>query len=85
MTPKLFGHNRIYQQESLLNKHLLQFYRLFNETCGFVLMQAGMQANQFASVIDCGGNIKNFTEKCGGKILFLKTRKRLDLKFLFLS
>ena len=70
MTPKLFGHNCIYQQESLLNKHLLQFYRLVNETRGFVLMQAGMQANQFASVIDCGSNITNFTEKCGGKIFF---------------
>ena len=24
MTPKLFGHNRIYQQESLLNKHFVK-------------------------------------------------------------
>ena len=36
--------------------------RLVNETRVIALVQAGMQANQFASVIDCTGNITNFTE-----------------------
>ena len=42
-------------------------FRLVNETCMVVLMQAGMQANQFASTIDCTGNITNCTKNCAGK------------------
>ena len=36
--------------------------RLVNETCAIVLVQAGTQANQFASAIDRTSNKTNFTE-----------------------
>ena len=71
-------------------QHLITFIvRLVNETRTFVLMQASMQVNQFASVIDCAGNITNFTENHAGKTFFFfffqKTQKRLVLKCLCLS
>ena len=44
--------------------------RLVNETRTIVLAQAGMQANQFASVIDHADNITNFTENHTGKSFF---------------
>ena len=51
-----------------------------------VIVQAGMQANQFATAIDCAGNMAIFTKNCCGKIsFFLKTQKRLVLKFFCLS
>ena len=56
--------------------------RLVTETCTIVLMQAGMQANQFASAIDCAGNITNFTENCAEKFLFFSRLKR-NLLFNF--
>ena len=60
--------------------------RLANETRTIVILQAGMQANQFASAIDCAGNMAIFTKNCCGKIsFFLKTQKRLGLKFFCLS
>ena len=43
---------------------------LVNETCTIVLVQAGMQANQLTSAIDCAGNIINFTESHTGKSFF---------------
>ena len=50
---------------------------LVNETCTILLVQAGMQANQLTSAIDCAGNITNFTESHTGKRFFLlKTQKR---------
>ena len=55
----------------------MAFCRLVNETCMIALVQAGMQANQFASVTDRAGNITNFTENRTGKsFFFLKTEKR---------
>ena len=48
----------------------LSRFRLVNETRVIVLMQAGMQANQFASTIDCAGKITNFTESRAGKSFF---------------
>ena len=36
--------------------------RLVNETRVIPIVKAGTQANQFPSVIDCTGNITNFTE-----------------------
>ena len=54
---------------------------LVSETGAIALEQAGAQANQFASTIDCAGNITNFTENRAGK----ETQKRLVLKFLCLS
>ena len=54
--------------------------KLVNETRTIVLVQAGTQANQIASAIDCAGNITNFTEIAQAKVsLFLKTQKRLVL------
>ena len=43
---------------------------LVNETCTVVLMQAGTQANQLASVIGLAGNITNFTKNCTSKSFF---------------
>ena len=51
--------------------------RLVNETRTIVLAQAGMQANQFASVIDHAGNITNFTENHTGKSFFFPQDSRL--------
>ena len=36
--------------------------RLINETHAIPLVQASVQANQFASVSDCAGSITNFTK-----------------------
>ena len=50
--------------------------KLINETHAIMLMQAGMQANQFASLIDyCTGNITKFTKNHGGKFLFSQDSK----------
>ena len=49
---------------------------LANETHTIVLVQAGIQANQFAKVIDHAGNITIFTKNHAGKsFFFLKTQK----------
>ena len=45
--------------------------RLVNKTYAIALMQAGMQANQFTSAIDCAGNITNLTKYRAGKSFFL--------------
>ena len=50
--------------------NLLTIFRLVNETHAIMFMSTGMQANQFASTIDCAGNITNFTENCAGKSFF---------------
>ena len=58
--------------------------RLANKIHVITLMQAGMQANQFASAIDCASNITNFTKNPAGKSLFfLKTQRGLVLKVLW--
>ena len=44
--------------------------RLVNETRTIVLMQAGVQANQFPSAIDYAGNITDLNENCAGKSFF---------------
>ena len=64
----------------------MTFCRLVNETCMIALVQAGMQANQFASVTDRAGNITNFTENRTGKsFFFLKTQKRFVTYLIFVS
>ena len=55
---------------------------LVNETCTIVLVQAGMQANQLTSAIDCAGNITSFTESHTGKRFFFSRLKR-DMLFNF--
>ena len=55
---------------------------LVNETSAASLVQAGNQANQLASVIDCTGNITHFTESCISKFLFFWRLKR-DVFFNF--
>ena len=53
--------------------------RLVNETRAIALVEAGTQANQFASAIDRVSNI-TFTENRAGKsFFFLITQKRLVL------
>ena len=53
--------------------------RLVNETRAIALVEAGTQANQFASAIDRVSKI-TFTENRAGKsFFFLKTQKRLVL------
>ena len=57
-------------------------YRLVNEIRAIALVQAGTQANQFASAIDRAGNITKFTENRGGKsFFFLKLKRDLSLNF----
>ena len=51
-------------------------YSLVSETRAIALMQAGMQANQLASVIDCAGSITNFTENRASKSFFFSRLKR---------
>ena len=59
--------------------------RLANETHAITFVQAGTQANQFASAIDRTGNITNFTENRSGKSFFFsETQKRLAVKLLCL-
>ena len=53
--------------------------RIVNETRVIVLVQARTQASQCASVIDCAGNITNFTEICAGKSFFFLPRLKGDL------
>ena len=63
-------------------KILRKLIRLVDETCAIVLMQAGMQANQFASAIDRGGNIRNFTDDRAGKSFFFwRLKSDLSLNF----
>ena len=58
-------------------------FRLVNETRAIVLVQAGMQENQFASMIYHTGNIKNFTENHQGKSFFFFWRLKRDLSLNF--
>ena len=44
--------------------------RLVNDTRTIALVQAGMQANQFASTIDRTSNKTNFTKNCACKSFF---------------
>ena len=64
---------KILKEKDSMMYYLIKNYacRLVSETCTMVLMQAGMQANQFASTIDFAGNTT------GSISFFLKTRKRL--------
>ena len=60
-------------------------YRLVNETHTIVLVQAGTQANQFDSVIDCAGNITNFTENRTGKSFFFSEDSKETCPLIFVS
>ena len=59
--------------------------RLVNETCAIVLVQAGTQANQFASAIDCTGKITNFTENHAGKSVFFSEDSIKTYPLIFVS
>ena len=55
---------------------------LVSETHAIELVQAGMQANQFASMIDCAGNNKFYQKLCWQKFLFFwRLKKDLSLNF----
>ena len=59
--------------------------KLVNKTSTIVLVQAGMQPNQFASMIGLAGNI-NFTGDCTGESFFsFKTLNRFVVNVLCLS
>ena len=59
--------------------------RLVNETCWIVLVQAGMQANQFANAIDDASNITNFTENCTDKSFFFFSWLKRDFNYLIFA
>ena len=64
--------------------------RLVNETCAIALVQAGTQANQFASAIDRTSNKTNFTENRVCKSFFFSqdSKETCSLKLvsiIFLS
>ena len=48
-------------------------------------MQAGTQANQFASAIDSAGNITNFTENRAGKSFFFSQDSKEICYLIFVS
>ena len=50
-----------------------------------VLVQAGTQVNQFASMIDCAGNIGNFTENHAGKSFFFSEESKETCPLIFAS
>ena len=55
--------------------------RLVNETHAIALVQAGTQANHFASGIDCAGRITNFIENCAGKSFFFSEDSKESCPF----
>ena len=59
--------------------------RLVNETHAIALVQAGMRANQFASVIDHAGNITNFTENRTGKSFFFSPDSKETCSLILVS
>ena len=63
---------------------IIQTYRVVNENCAIMLVQAGMQAKHFAAAFDRACSITNFNTNCPYKsfFFFLKTQRRLVLKFV---
>ena len=59
--------------------------RLVNETCAIMLLQAGTQANQLASIIDCTGKIKNFTKNDTSKSFFFSQDSKEMCSLIFVS
>ena len=57
--------------------------RLVNETCTIALVQAGMQANQFASAINLAGNITNFTKNRAGKSFIFSQDSKETCSLIF--
>ena len=68
-----------------LDKCLYVKNRLVNETRAVALVQAGTQANQFASSIDCAGNITNFTKSRTGKSFFFSLDSKETCYLIFVS
>ena len=59
--------------------------KLVNETCAIVLMQAGTQANQLISAIDCANNITNFIENGTSKSFFFYQDSKEMCSLIFVS
>ena len=59
----------------------ISLIRVVSETCAIALVQAGMQANQFAYAINHAANITNFTKNHAGKGLYFFSRLRGELNF----
>ena len=57
--------------------------RLASKTCAIALMQAGFQANQFASIIDRTDKITNFTKNHARKSFFFFRRLKRDFHLNF--
>ena len=49
------------------------------------LVQAGKQANQLARMIDCAGNITNFTINCASKSFFFSEDSKEMCSLIFVS
>ena len=64
-------------------KLIIKFVRLVNETCAITLLQAGMQANTFASGIDCTGDITSFTKNCTSKSFFFSQGSKDTFYLIF--
>ena len=60
-----------------------KWLKIVNETCTIGLVQAGKQANQLASTIDCACNITSFTENSTSKSFFFFSRLKRDVIFNF--
>ena len=69
------------------NKKLchMYYFRLVNEICAIALVQAGAQANQFASAIDRVGNITNFTENRASKSFVFSQDSKETCSLIFVS
>ena len=50
-----------------------------------VQVQAGMQANQFASIFNRTGNITNFTKNCAGKSFIFSHNSKEACSLIFVS
>ena len=59
--------------------------KLVNETCAIMLVQAGMQANQLISTIDCANNITNFIENRTSKSFFFYQDSKEMCSLIFVS
>ena len=59
--------------------------RLVTETHVIALIQAGMQANQLASVTDHAGNITNFAENRASKGFFFSEDSKVMCTLMFVS
>ena len=73
------------KKSTSLHSYQKRLVRLVNETCSIALVQAGTQVNQFASAIDCAGNIKIFTKNRASKCFFFSEDSKETCLLIFVS